>query len=999
MGAEKVPKRLRWPLACTRRSGLRSLAVTTATTDAQLVERERELDTLRALLADARVGRGALALLEAPAGHGKTALLRALRAQGAASGSTVLHAVGAELERDFAFGIVRQLFEPEVHRADEPRRKWLFRDAAALARPLLLGADAAEDPRSDVSHARLHGLFWLTANLAEEQPLLIVVDDVQWADAPSLRFLDMLARRIEGLAVLAAGAVRPGEPGAPQDTLDALALLPTAHVLRPATLSPAAVARLVQAHLGEHADERFAAACHESTGGNPLLLVELLRSLEQEGRTGSAAEARYARDAVPETVARAVVSRLRRLSPTALAVARSVAILGDRSDIARVAALSEIPREAAVAQHAVLARAGLLEAARPRFVHPLMLSAVLAELVEGERSGWHDRAARLLAQDGAPAQAVAVHLLRTAPAADGWVARTLVDAGRQALAQGAADVAVRLLRRALDEPPPVEDRADALLALGTAEAAAGDESGLEHLEQAAASGSRLVAAQAERARSIVLFFSARASEGLQALERAVQLLREPDGTIDPDLEDDLLLARHYGGQALNEQIAPLEAAATTGRRAALAHLAILQALAGAPAEVVVGLVRRALADGELLRNRVDHPAVHHALQALMMADAAGECLRAIELAAESVRRTGSRFAAALVAGTRTHWEHEFGDLRRAEDEARTALEGFRATAGPGGAEYGGAVALGTALLDQGRLAEVEALVAALPADWGPSSQLHLRSSSLRARLRLAQGRPEEALPELERQIADERDSGWIIAPRDPTRAAVVEALAALGRRDEALAFAEEQIALDHERGVVSSEARLRLAHARVLEGAERIEAAQAAADAAGRSPSPLVQAQALAELGASLRRAGQRAAAREPLREARELAHRCGASGLEALVHEELIVAGARPQRLALSGVDALTAAERRVAQLAAGGMRNREIAETLFVTVKTVEVHLGRTYSKLDIRSRSQLAGALASAAPAPAASFACRRRPCGRAITGSAARPCARSTSRRRS
>jgi len=714
----------------------------------------------------------------------------------------------------------------------------------------------------------------------------------------------------------------------------------------------------------------FAAACHESTGGNPLLLVELLRSLAQDGRTGSAAEARAVREAVPGTVARAVVSRLRRLSPAALAVARSVAILGDRSDIARVAALAGITREEAVTEHAVLARAGLLDAARPRFVHPLMLSAVLAELVEGERSGWHGRAARLLAQDGAPDQAVAVHLLRTAPAADRWVARTLVAAGRQALAEGAADVAVRLVRRALDEPPAAEDRPDALLALGTAEAAAGDEAGLEHLEQAAASGSRLVAAQAERTRSIVLFFSVRPGEALQALEHAAQLLREPDGTIDPELEEDLLYARHYAGQALNDQLAPLEAAGTAGRHGALAHLAILRALAGAPADRVVELVRRALGDGELLRSRVDHPAVHHALQALMMVDAAQESLRAIELAAESARRTGSRFAAALVAGTRTHWEHEFGDLRRSEDEARTALEAFRATAGPGGAADGGALALGAALFDQGRLDEVEALVAALPSDWGPTARnVHLRSSSLRARLRLAQGRPEEALPELEEQIADERASGWIIAPRDPTRAAVVEALAALGRRDEALAFAQEQIALDCTRGVFSSQARLRLAQARVLEGRDRIEAAQAAAEAAARSPSSLAQAQALAELGASLRRAGQRSAAREPLREARELAHRCGATGLEALVHEELIVAGARPQRLALSGVDALTAAERRVAQLAAGGMRNREIAETLFVTVKTVEVHLGRTYSKLDIRSRSQLAEALASAAPAPAA------------------------------
>ena len=117
----------------------------------------------------------------------------------------------------------------------------------------------------------------------------------------------------------------------------------------------------------------------------------------------------------------------------------------------------------------------------------------------------------------------------------------------------------------------------------------------------------------------------------------------------------------------------------------------------------------------------------------------------------------------------------------------------------------------------------------------------------------------------------------------------------------------------------------------------------------------------LLELGGALRRSGERAASRQPLVEARDLARRCGATGTEERAHQELIVAGARPQRVALAGVESLTAAERRVAELAAQGLKNRDIAETLFVTLKTVEVHLGRAYSKLDIKGRSQLAAALA--------------------------------------
>ena len=114
------------------------------------------------------------------------------------------------------------------------------------------------------------------------------------------------------------------------------------------------------------------------------------------------------------------------------------------------------------------------------------------------------------------------------------------------------------------------------------------------------------------------------------------------------------------------------------------------------------------------------------------------------------------------------------------------------------------------------------------------------------------------------------------------------------------------------------------------------------------------------ELGAALRRANRRADARDPLREARELALLAGAKGLEKRAHDELVIAGARPQRVAQNGPEGLTPSERRVAERAAAGRRNREIAEELFVTLKTVEVHLGRAYTKLGISSRSQLADTL---------------------------------------
>jgi DNA-binding CsgD family transcriptional regulator len=925
-----------------------------------LLEREHELELLQRMLRQAEGGSGALAFVEAPAGQGKTALLRALRHEAAGAGVRVLSATGAELERDFAFGVVRQLFEPELHVADGPRRARLFRDAAELARPLVVAGGLA-DAVTDASHARLHGLFWLVANLAEEQPVLIVVDDAHWGDAPSLRFLDMLARRVEDVPVLLAIAARPDEPGAETQVLESLVTAATGQLVRPGTLSRAAVGRLVGARLGEEPADAFVGACFEMTGGNPLLLTELLGELEREGATGVAADLERVRRAVPAAITRTVVARLRRLAPAALALARGVAVLGDRSQLTRVAALAGITPEQASEQHAVLARAGLLERESLRFVHPLVLTTVHADLVGGERSLWHRRAARLLAGDGARAEEIAVHLLHAEPAGESWAARALVDAGRRARCEGAPDVAQRLLARALAEPAAGEDAPQVMLELGLAEAARGGEEVLDHLARAAATGTPVIAARAEQVRGRVLLMSVRPQEAVGALERAVALLEGEDPITVAELEDDLLYARHYAGLALDEQLPLFEHAARAGRAAALAHLALIEALRGAPAHAVVDLASRALADGRLIRDRVDQPPAYHAIFALAMVDAADEAAAAIELATEAARKTGSRYAVACVAGARTSWEHDFGDLRRAEDEARLIIDVFRATAGAGGADDSGVIALATALLDRGRVDEAERALADLPADWGPGARNRwLRGASLRARIRLAQGRPEEALSELREHLRDDEQRGRAINARDLIRATLVAVLAELGCRDEALALADEHLTVARRRALPTAEARLLVARAGAFDGPDRITALEEAVEAARRSPSRLVQAQAFGELGASLRRAGKRAAARQPLRQARELAHHCGATGLEATAHDELVIAGARPKRLALSGVDALTASERRVAEMAARGMLNREIAETLFVTSRTVETHLGHAYAKLDIQTRAQLTDAL---------------------------------------
>jgi ATP/maltotriose-dependent transcriptional regulator MalT len=224
----------------------------------------------------------------------------------------------------------------------------------------------------------------------------------------------------------------------------------------------------------------------------------------------------------------------------------------------------------------------------------------------------------------------------------------------------------------------------------------------------------------------------------------------------------------------------------------------------------------------------------------------------------------------------------------------------------------------------------------------------------RIELLLAEGRSEEALAacdELDRRIAT-RIVTPMMAPRWSLRA---RALAALGRGEEGIPLAEEEVERARESGYAGTLG-VSLRVLGELKGDAGVDHLREAVDVLGRSLRRLERAKALASLGAVMRRSRRQTEAREPLRQALELADACGARPLVEFARTELYASGARPRSDAASGVAALTASERRVAGLAAGGESNGDIAQALFVTPKTVEVHLSNTYRKLGIKSRREL-------------------------------------------
>src|SRR5215218_9151126 len=220
------------------------------TSTGQLLERSEELARIEGALVEARAGRGTFVVIEGPAGIGKTALLAAARTAAAGGGMRVLRSRGSELEREFAFGVVRQLFEPTLAEASEVERAELLQAAAGVAAGVLglPGAPAPEArPASgiDPSFAILHGLYWLCANLAAADSLCVVVDDAHWADAPSLRYLSFLLTRLEELDAALIVATRPRETDSDEGLLAAVTADPSAETIRLPPLTRGAVAQLV----------------------------------------------------------------------------------------------------------------------------------------------------------------------------------------------------------------------------------------------------------------------------------------------------------------------------------------------------------------------------------------------------------------------------------------------------------------------------------------------------------------------------------------------------------------------------------------------------------------------------------------------------------------------------------------------------------------------------------------------------------------------------------
>jgi predicted negative regulator of RcsB-dependent stress response len=564
----------------------------------RVLEREAELGVLGGVVEQAARRQGSVALVEGPAGIGKTVLLRATRSAAAEQGFRVLVATASPFDRAFPFGLVHQLLGGELAGAEGERRERLLAGAASRAETVLVpgAAEAGDDPE----YAALEGLYWLIANLAEEAPLALLVDDLHWADRPSLRVLEYVGRRLEGLAVLVLGTMRPAEADAESELLSAIAGGPAVGVVRPSPLSPAAAGELVTEALGGEPEPAFAAACVAATGGNPLLLQAVARQSAERGLRGAASEAGEVSTLGAGGLRDVVQRRLESLGADTAALARVAAVLGERYPLVDLGEVAGLAQEATLDAGDRLAGAELLVPGAWSFVHPVMREAVTESIPPAERARLHRLAAERLRADGARADEVAVHLLHVPPARDETVVTTLREAAATAAAEGAPEAAVAHLRRALAEPPA--ERAQVLLELGELEARTGErDPAVEHLTAAlevGLAGDDVARARAARGALIVHGDPIRA---LREFERAVEEATDP--ALRLRLESLQLESLAFHADLADRRSAVLADARSSEDPSIVmtAHLAYESSYSGARADETVGLAVRAMADSALLR--------------------------------------------------------------------------------------------------------------------------------------------------------------------------------------------------------------------------------------------------------------------------------------------------------------------------------------------------------------------------------------------------------------
>jgi DNA-binding CsgD family transcriptional regulator len=940
----------------------------------KIVERAAELESLQSALDGCAAGRSGVVLVEGPVGCGKSELISEAIDRATVRGHVVLRATGAAAERRLPLGLLGQL--------------------AASGPPGLLPPRRERGRRGLRESMELFGAA--VRRLAANGPVAICVDDWQHADDLSRAHLLHLAqgsRHAGILLVLARALPTP----APDPLLESeLLRLPRLVRLRAGRLSPSGVdALLDEAGIGAEAHRRLA---HRLAGGNPLLLRAVVEDVTGPGAPRPAGDADGPQAGAAYGIradgayGHALFTCLARAGGDARAVARAVAVLDGHASGQAVAALLDRPAGDVARTLETLTAAALLDGAR--FRHPVARAAVLGTTPAAERGPLYRRAAAVVRQDGAPAEAVAERLVAAWDASEPWAVPVLQSAAAHLLAAGAPQRALDCLRlagEALTEPQRRADNslrgaeaaaridpedAELRLAAVLEEARAGrlDPANLGTLAGLLTGHGRLDEAREVRD----LAGGADTSAGTGAGGRADTddgvgaggpVLTVPDAMpsfavypgcpappeyLSPPWYDGAGRPAGAAAGAAVDGHAPPRREGARGAAACAGHWRLDER----PPAAAVGAAEAHLRSARGGCSAIEP--VLYALRALLYLGGPARALPWCTEFAEQAERRGAPGWAALVRTVHAEALLRQGDLTGAETAARAALALVPRSAGST-TVTGTVGVLVQALLARGRADTAAAELARPLAESGHATVPGLSYLRARGRFHLAAGRYHAALGDFLEIGRRMRRWGLDRPVVLPWRTDAAEALLGLGETRQAERFVTQQLALPDATDAWVQGITLRR-RAALQDPRRRKTLLDRSAEALRRSGDRYELARTLAEFGRALQECGETARAAMVHRTAWHLADECGARPLRDTVESAgpapVAAPPPAPATTASSSelAERLTDSERRVAALAVRGDTNREIAGKLFITVSTVEQHLTRAYRKLGVTSRQQL-------------------------------------------
>jgi DNA-binding CsgD family transcriptional regulator len=806
-------------------------------------------------------------------------------------------------------------------------------------------------------------LYWLTRNLSDHGPLLIVVDDAHWADIPSLLFVHYLAARVANLRVAVTLSARNSGAGAEADLIRRIAATAGVTVMTLRPLTAQGTSRLIRGLLGASTPDRLCDVCHTVTNGNPFLLHELAKAIRAEEMNDVDAAA-HVSQLIPEAVASHVLVRLWRLGTASIGVARAIAVLGANAELRHVAALAGLSEWQTANAVDLLASADILASGLPlQFAHPLLSEAVYADTPPGARIVAHGRAAKVLADTGSDPERISAQLLLAEPANSDWALRALTGAAEAATHRGAPHAAVEYLHRALRELPDPPTQRQVLLRLGIAECQSAHPSAAEHLAAALA----MTFAPVDRAYvaqelAVAYNLEGRFVESAAVLDEVIDTLGDGDPDLRYSLEAEAAVLAVTSGAArkrLRSRMSSFRARAPMiaddpSAAPLLAVIASELAETDGSASVAAAYAERAFAYGRLLSREGAVAAIGAAT--LVITDHARLAENLLNAAIAAAESRGSIQALRIALATRSFARCWSGQIAGAEADARLSLN-LSPPERSDSVRVLTVAWLARALIERGELTEASDILGLEEANLkNVDSMLFQQLGDSCAQLLLDTNRYREAYAQLMVRLEWQRRWGCRNPGWTSTRSFSARAAHALGEREAARQLATEDLeaatafGTPHAIGIALRTMALVSQRSAVGQLSEAVAVLQ-------RSEARLELARTQVELGSTLRRTGARRDAVGALQSGLELAHECGSTLIAARARAELRIAGARPRRVHVSGREALTPSEVRIAAMAKDGLSNREIAQSLFLSPKTVETHLGNIYRKLNIHTRNQIA------------------------------------------